>query len=152
MHYVPAGSSYSYPKASSSGRGFHLGEFPFLHTLHQDQPPFVLEHSAQLWIPFIAYILIIVCYVFSSCGILLVLLQRISFRVFYTFLLCPGCWASTHQTVHLGSQQTMLSTTDTSCYSHCDDNSSSRELQCQLMIIISLPELRLVVSPIYSTQ
>ena len=48
MPYVPAGSSCTVPKASTSGGGSHLGEFPFPQILHQDQLPFVLEHSARL--------------------------------------------------------------------------------------------------------
>ena len=39
-----------FPQASSSGGGFHHGKFPFLHVLHQDLPPFVFEHLAQLWV------------------------------------------------------------------------------------------------------
>ena len=50
MPYVPTGSSCTVPKASSSGGWSYLGEYPFLKILHQDKPPFVLEHSAQFWV------------------------------------------------------------------------------------------------------
>ena len=59
----------------------------------------------EFW-PFIVYVQIVVCYVFAFCGFWLVLLLRISFRVFYAFLLWPGYWASPHWSGHLGSGQT----------------------------------------------
>ena len=77
--------------------------------------------------------------VFAFCSIWLVLLLRLSFRLFSTFLLQPGCHASTHWPSHLGPVQTTMSTANTSCHCHCNDYFSDRELQCWLMIIISLP-------------
>ena len=78
--------------------------------------------------PFKVYVQIIVFYVFAYCGVWLVLLLRISFRLFCAFLLWSGCWVSHEWSGHLGSGQTTLSTTDTSCYHHCNELSSGGEL------------------------
>ena len=48
MPYVPAGSPCTVAEASSSGGGSLHEEYPFLHILHQDQPPFHLEQLTQL--------------------------------------------------------------------------------------------------------
>ena len=153
MPYVHTGSPCMSPKLSSSGGGSHFWVFPFSHILHQDLPPFILECLANFgfW-PLIVYIQIVVCYVFALCGIWLFPLLRVSFRLLCIFLLQPGCWVSPHQPSHLGFGQTMMSTTDASCYCHCNNCSSGRELQCQLTIMISLPQLICVGQSLAFTQ
>ena len=95
----------------------------------------------------IVYVQIVVCYVFAIFGIWLVLLLRISFRLLSAFLLWPGCWASPHWPSHLGSVQTTTSTANMSCYHHCNNYSSEGELQCQLIIIMSLPQWSMLGNP-----
>ena len=90
----------------------------------------------RFW-PLIVYLWIIVCYDFAFCDIWLFLLQRIYIRLFCTFWWLR-CWVSPHWPSHLGSGQTTTSTTDMSCYHHCNHYSSDQECQCQLTIIKSL--------------
>ena len=101
------------------------------------------------WGHFIIYVRIAVYYVFTFCGIWVILLLRINLRLFYTFLLWCGCQVSHHWSGHLCSGQTMSSTTNASCYCHCNGYSSSRGLQCWLMIIISIPQLSALGSPLH---
>ena len=65
-----------------------MGNFHFhIFCIRINLPLFVTTLIDFGFLPFIVYIWIVVCYVFTSCGIWLVLLLRISFRLFYTFLL-----------------------------------------------------------------
>ena len=95
----------------------------------------------------IVYLQIVVCYVFTFCGILLVLMLKVLFRLLCTFLLWRGCGAFPHQSSPLSSGQTMTSTTDSSCYHRGDDYSFGRELQCQQRKIILLPQWSVLGSP-----
>ena len=86
---------------------------------------------------FIVYIQIVVCYSFASSSICLFLLLRdtgVCLR-----LSCASLWqrcqASSYWPSYLDSVQTILSTTDMSCYHHCDDYFSVGELQCWLTIM-----------------
>ena len=87
----------------------------------------------------LVHIWIVVCYVFAFCGIWLVLLLRVLFRLFCIFLMLPGYWASPYQPSHVGSGKTMKSPIDSGCYHHCHNYSSDGELQCQPTITMSLP-------------
>ena len=101
--------------------------------------PFILSNWLNFgYLTHIVYVQIIVCYVFAFCGIWLVLLLRVSFRLFYTFLFWPGCCVSPHQLSHLASGHTTMSTIDLICYLYCNNYSSGGELQCRLKIILSL--------------
>ena len=64
--------------------------------------------------------------------------HHICLRFFCASLLRPWCWASHHQPSH---RRQWLSINDVSYLHHCNDYSSDRELQCQLRIMKSLPQL-----------
>ena len=106
----------------------------------------------RFW-PFIVYIQIVVFYDFAFCSIWLLLLLGISFRLCHAFFLWPGCQLSPCEPCHVGSGQTIMSTSDTSYNCHCSNYSSDEELQCQLMIILSLSNLSMYGNLLcYSTQ
>ena len=105
--------------------------------------------ALEFWL-LMFYIMIIVYYDFALCSIWFFLLlrdTRICLRL--TCTLWSRCWASPHQPSHLGSGQTTMSTTDMSCYCHCDDYSSGRELQCPLTMIKSLQQLTKLGNPLH---
>ena len=133
--------------------GLSFGHFHFCIFCIRIYPPLLLSIwlNFRFW-PLIVYIQIIVWYVFALCGICLSLLLRVSFRLLCTFLLWPGCQASLHWPSHLGSGQTTMSTTDMSCYCYYNNCSSGRELQCQLMIMVLLPQLICVEESLALTQ
>ena len=147
MPYVPAGSPYTVPKASSSGGGSHHGESSFLHILLQDQPPFLLEWLAQLKVlnPHSLHpdhSLLCLCLQWHLTGPLAEgLCQALLHLLVLTWLL-----ASPYQPSHLGSRQTTASLIDSSCYHCCNDYSSGWELQCQPTIIMLLPQWSTLVS------
>ena len=92
----------------------------------------------------LVYVRTVVYYDFAFYSVWLFSLLRntgICLRLFCTFWLQPCHWASSHGTSYLGTGQTTTSTTDASCYCHCNNYSSGRQLQCQLMIIKLLPQL-----------
>ena len=96
------------------------------------------------FLSFIVYVKIVVCYDFVLYGIYLLPFLVISFMLYQAFLLWPGCWASLYCLCHLGCGQKATSTTDTSCYCHCDDYSSDRPLQCWLTKILPLLNLSML--------
>ena len=89
--------------------------------------------------------------------LLIVYVQMIVYYVFVffsicrldTFLLWMWCQASPHWISHLDSGQKMTSMNNMICYHHCDYYFSGRELQCQLTIIISLPQPSVLGSPLH---
>ena len=59
-------------------------------------------------------------------------------------LLAPGCQASPHQPSHIGSMQTTMSTANVSCYCHCNDYSSDRDLYCHNGLCWAVPHVYLM--------
>ena len=105
--------------------------------------------NIRLWL-LIVYAWIVVYYDFAFCGILLFFLpkdSRIHPRLYCAFWLQFSCQVSSHGPSHLGSGQATMTTTDVSCYCHCDHYFSSGEFQCWLIIIKLLPQLSEWVSP-----
>ena len=129
----------------------------FLHILHQSSH---LHHRLlQCWslIPlYVVYVQIVVWYIFAfGCTWFFSLLwdTNICLRLSYLFLLWPWCPTSPNWLSHLGSGQTMMSMTNTSCYHPCNDYFSCGELWCQMMIIKLLPQGSVLGNPLhFSTQ
>jgi hypothetical protein len=126
---------------------------PFLHILHQSSP---LLH----WLLWCQGLIPLVCNLCPDCSLLWPCLwwhllppllrdTNICLRLSLAFLLWPWHWVSPHQPSHHCSGQTTTSTTNASCYCHCDDYSSERELQCWPMTMKSFPQLTKLGNPLH---
>ena len=141
-----------FPRYQSLVEGPTFGHFLFfISCIRIDIPSFLSIWLVFRFWPLIVYVQILVCYVFTLSSIVLFLLLGVSFGLLCAFLLWPGCHASPHWPSHVSGQSTM-STTDVSCYHHCNNCSSGGELECQLTIMISLPQLVCVGQSLTFTQ
>ena len=115
-----------------------------LHILHQSSPLLhqLLRSQGLIWI--------IICYDFACCIVSLFLLLRET----EIFSCCGyGIWHPLTDLAILALSRQWSSINNASWYHHCNNYSSSSELQCKLMIITSLPQpLSSVVPCVYLTH
>ena len=115
---------------------YHLEEAPFAHILHQSFLFYLDCFELRVWSLWLGvYIWIVVCYDFGcpSCWGALGFVSGSSMCPCYG--LGVRCPLTSIAILALGRKQ--LSINDMSCYHHCSNYSSGRELQCGLMIIKS---------------